>query len=145
MKMGSKIRTMFRENETLREMIPGMLAYGLLIQIIVAVFFPLRLYRAIGLWAGILCGVAMAVHMAFCLEKIVMLDEKGATAYARKTTLLRYGCVCLVLILIAFLKVGDPVTMVLGILGLKIGAYLQPVVHSIIRKFSHKHDSEEGE
>ncbi len=143
--MGPKIGKMFRGNETLREMIPGILAYGLLIQIIVAVFFPLRLYRAIGLWAGIFCGVAMAVHMAFCLEKVVMLDEKGATAYARKTTLIRYGCVCLVLLLIAFLKVGDPVTMVLGILGLKIGAYLQPFVHSIIRKFSHKHDSEEGE
>lgn len=139
------IRKMIRENETLRELLVGIVLYGIVIQIILAIAFPLKIYRAAGLWAGILCGIAMAIHMAFCLEKIVILDEKGARAYARKTTLIRYGCVCLVLAIIAYTKTGDPVTLVLGTLGLKIGAYLQPLVHKALGKVGRKQEHEEGE
>ncbi|MBR6452021.1 MAG: hypothetical protein IKS87_04890 [Lachnospiraceae bacterium] len=125
------MKGILKENQTLQELIIGIFCYGLLIQVILAVFFPLRIFRAIGLWTGLLCAVAMAVHMAWCLEKIVMLDEKGAGAYVRKTTLLRYLCVCVVLSVIAVTKTGDPVSFVLGALGLKIGAYLQPLTHKI--------------
>lgn len=116
-------------------MIPGMIVYGVLIQILLAVFFPLRLYRAAGLWLGILCGFAMAVHMAVCLEKTVLLDEKSANAYAKRTTLIRYACVCLVMFAVAFSGLADPVAFVFGTLGLKIGAYLQPVSHRLFEKF----------
>lgn len=136
------IRKILRENETLREMFVGMILYGIVIQIILALFFPAKVYCAIGLWTGILCAMAMGVHMAWCLEKIVLMDEKGAKAYARNTTMIRYGCVCLVLIALAFTKAGDPVTLVLGTLGLKIGAYLQPVVHKAVAKFGRKHEDE---
>ena len=142
------IRKILKENETLRELLVGIVLYGVLMQIILAAAFPLRIFRAIGLWAGSLCARAMAVHMAVCLEKIVILDEKGAKAYARKTTLIRYGCVCLVLVLIAATKTGDPITLVLGTLGLKIGAYMQPVVHKALVKlgFEQEHqEHEEGE
>ena len=141
------IRTILRENETLREMFVGIGLYGLVIGIILAVFFPLKIYREVGLLAGILCAMGMAIHMAWCLEKIVILDEKGAKAYARKTTLIRYAIVCLVLLAIAYTKAGDPVTLVLGTLGLKIGAYLQPLVHKILHRSGHKtvHDDKEGE
>ena len=123
----------------------GIVLYGILMQIILAVAFPLKIFRAIGLWAGILCAMAMAVHMAFCLEKIVMLDEKGAKAYARRTTLIRYACVCLVLLLIAYTKTGDPITLVLGTLGLKIGAYMQPVVHKALTKLGFVQEQQEHE
>ena len=138
------IRKILQENETLRELMAGIVLYGIVIQVILAVFFPLKVFRAVGLWAGILCGLAMAVHMAFCLEKIVEMDEKGAKAYAKRTTLIRYACVCLVLILIAYTKTGDPVTLVLGTLGLKIGAYLQPAVHKVATKCSRKQDNNES-
>ena len=141
------IRKILRENETLREMFVGIGCYGLVIEIILAVFFPLKLFRAVGLLAGILCAMGMAVHMAWCLEKIVILDEKGAKAYARKTTMIRYAVVCLVLLAIAYTGAGDPVTLVLGTLGLKIGAYMQPLVHKILHRSGRKtvHDDKEGE
>ncbi|MCR4684433.1 MAG: hypothetical protein K5649_03110 [Lachnospiraceae bacterium] len=145
------IRRMLRENRTLREMFPGILLYGIVAQIILTLAFPPLLYRAVGLWAGILSGCAMAIHMAWCLETIVALDEKGATAYVRKTTILRYACVCILLLLIGFLKIGDPVSFVLGTLGLKIGAYLQPLTHKVFMKIYEKRtghaypDGKEGE
>ncbi len=137
------MKGILKENETLQELIMGILAYGILVQVILAAFFPLRIFRAVGLWTGLLCAAAMAVHMAWCLEKIVTLDEKGATAYVRKTTLLRYLGVCVVLSVIALTKTGDPVSFVLGALGLKIGAYLQPLTHKIRMRETGKHPDEE--
>ncbi len=136
------ITKILRENETLREMFVGIVLYGILIQVILVIFFPAKLFCAIGLWAGILCAMAMGVHMAWCLDRIVEMDEKRAKAYARNTTMIRYGCVCLVLIVLALTKAGDPVTLVLGTLGLKIGAYLQPVVHKAAAKCSRKQNDE---
>ena len=142
----NRIRTLLKENETLREMLLGIFFYGLVIEAILAAFFPLKLYRAVGLACGILCGMAMAVHMAHCLEMVIALDEKKANAYARKKTIQRYLCVCAVVVIIAVTKTGDPVTFVLGTLGLKIGAYLQPLTHRITGKICHNgQQTEEGE
>ncbi len=145
------IGNLLRENRTLREMFPGILLYGMVIEFVLVLFFPPRVYRSIGLWAGILCGCAMAVHMAWCLDKLVEMNEKGATAYIRKTTILRYACVCVLLFLVAILRIGDPVSFVLGTLGLKIGAYLQPLTHKVVIKLYEKRtgqtypDGKEGE
>ncbi|MBQ7581266.1 MAG: hypothetical protein IJU25_00435 [Lachnospiraceae bacterium] len=145
------IARILRENYTLREMFPGILLYGVPVQIILTLFFPPVWYRTVGLWTGILVGCAMAVHMAYCLETLVLLGEKEAAAYIRKTTLLRYGCVCLILVVIGILGAGDPVSFVLGTLGLKIGAYTQPLTHRIVTKIKAKRtgqtvpDNKEGE
>lgn len=145
------IGRILRDNRTLKEMFPGIILYGGVVQAVLVIFFSSKIFRAVGLWTGILCACAMAVHMAYCLETLVSLDEKRASAYVKKTMLLRYACICVILAAIALSGLGDPVSFVLGTLGLKAGAYLQPLTHRIAARFyaapeeQQNSDSKEGE
>ncbi len=139
------LRNLWKENETLRELICGILISGAFLQVLLALAFPPRLYRAIGLWSGLLCGCLMAVHMARSLEIAVELDEKSAAGYLRKTSILRYLCVCVILVAVALSGIGDPISFVLGTLGLKTGAYLQPVVHRLLLKFRKENTNQDKE
>lgn len=73
-----------------------------------------------------------AVHMAWGIEIAVMLDEKSSIAITRKYTVIRYLIMCVVLALIGITDIGSPVTLIIGFLGLKMGAYLNPIIHKII-------------
>lgn len=132
------IVTLWKENKTLRELVYGIIVFGLIIQVILAIFFPPVVFRAVGLWIGVLCGVGMAVHMAYCLETLVLLDEKGATAYAKKTSVIRYMVVCVILAATAISGIGDPISFVFGIIGLKAGAYMQPLTHKVCTYVQNK-------
>lgn len=129
------IKTLLSENDTLKELISGNIAFAILTEAVLLIFFPNRLYNFVGLFVGALCGIGMAIHMAYCLEISLTLDEKGATAHVRKMTVLRYVCVCLVLVLFGVFRIGNPLTFIFGVMGLKIGAYLQPITHKVFLKF----------
>lgn len=127
------IMKLLRENRTLRELLIGTWLFGAIIEIVLAVFFPPILYRTIGLLFGLVAAGGMAIHMAYCIELTVCLDEKGANSYVRKTTIIRYIAVCVLLVVLALSKIGDPVSYVIGALSLKVGAYFQPIVNKLIR------------
>lgn len=125
------IISMIRENRTLRELILGTWIFGILMGIILAIFFPPVIYRLIGLACGLFAATGMAVHMAYCIDVSVELSEKGAGAHIRKMTIIRYLAVCVLLVILALTKIGDPVSYCIGALSLKIGAYSQPLVHKM--------------
>lgn len=125
------IINLLRENRTLRELILGTWIFGILMGVILSIFFPPVLYRIIGLAAGLLAASGMAIHMAYCIDVSVELDEKGANSHVRKMTIIRYVLVCIVLVVLALTKAGDPVSYCIGALSLKIGAYSQPLVHKL--------------
>lgn len=129
------IGKLLKDNKTLLELIIGIIAYNLVIQIVLAIFFEQKLYCAIGLWSGALTASLMAIHMAYCLEKTLSLDEKGAGGFSKRMTIVRYIGVCVILALIGVFKLGNPLCFVFGALGLKFGAYLQPLTHRLASKF----------
>lgn len=135
------IRTLLSENETLKELNLGIIAFAVLIEAVLLIFFPDKIYNSIGLLVGALCGIGMAIHMAYCLEISLTLDEKGATSHVRKMTVIRYICVCLVLVLFGVFKIGNPLTFIFGVMGLKIGAYLQPFTHKVLLKIKRDEKS----
>ena len=121
-----------RENKTLREMLIGIaLSCALIAAITAIVAGQNRLYYLIGLATGALGASFMAWHMAYSIEDAVMLNENDAAAYTRKMTLIRYFVACAVLVLVGVLDFGSPVMCVVGVLLLKAGAYLQPLVHKM--------------
>lgn len=125
------IINLLRENRTLREILLGIWIFGVLMGAVLSVFFPPILYRLIGLASGLLAASGMTVHMAYCIDRMVELDEKGAGTYIRKMTIIRYVAVCLLLVVLALTKAGDPISFVIGALSLKIGAYSQPLIHKL--------------
>ena len=132
------------------EMCVGMFLYVLVLGILALIFrrglsgmgFAAGPVLA-GLFAGFLADVAMLVHMAVVAERAT--DSRDA-AYANRITvvqsLLRKVIVVAVLFILGSRPQIDAVAMILGALGLKAGAFLQPAVH---RMTSGKEASPDGQ
>lgn len=128
------IKTLLKENETLRELMLGILVFGILAEIVIMVISSRTAYNSLGLLCGILVSEFMAFHMAYTIEISILLPEKGAIAYMRKMMIIRYVVVCIVLGVIGVTNIANPITVIVGIFGLKMGAYMQPLTHKLISK-----------
>lgn len=121
-------------SDVLPDMLFGIFLYGILCQIIGLFFVEEKLFYSIGLWIGIILAMAMAIHMAWSLGIALSLGEDGAIKMMQKHNLLRYGVVVLILGLLMVLRLGNPLSAFLGIMGLKVAAYLQPFTHKLFRR-----------
>ncbi len=119
------------------EMSVGMSAYVLILGAL-AVFFRNGLAGAgfslgpvlAGLFLGFAADVVMLVHMAVITERAADSRDEG---YANRTTVVQ-SAIRRVVFIIALVILGsrpqiDAVAMIIGALGLKAGALLQPTVH----------------
>ena len=124
-----------KKNNILIELLVGILALGFILQIICIVVANNDLYNAIGLWAGVALACFMAIHMKRSIEDSLEMGEEGAVKYARNAYALRTGVAVVVVGVVVFLKLGSPITLVIGIFPLKASAYLQPFIHKIFLWF----------
>lgn len=116
------------------EMCVGMFCYVLILGVVSVLFHERLGFRLgpvlVGILAGFAADVLMLVHMAYITERAAdSMDE----VYANKTTLV-HSMVRKVVFVIALVYLGtrpqvNPVAMIIGALGLKAGAFLQPLVH----------------
>lgn len=89
-----------------------------------------RMSIFLGLFTGFLSAEAMLIHMAVITERVL---ESRNEAYANKTTVIhsigRKLIYILVLVIILWkIPQINAMAVVLGTMGLKAGAYLQPVL-----------------
>lgn len=117
-----------RLNEALPGLVLGIIVYGVLLQLAGVWLVSDRLRYSVGLWIGIACALFMAVHMAVSIEDAVSIGtEDGAKKKAVAGAMLRYVVVLIVLLLTFYFDLGMVLPTLLGVLGLKISAYLQPL------------------
>ena len=122
-------------NETLKEMLCGMGFFGIAAQIICLLVDRDRLiYTSLGLWIGIGAGALMSIHMKRNIEDALDYDERGAVKHMRKGYVFRYALVALLFGATVYFEVGNPITLLVGVMGLKIGAYIQPITHKVLQK-----------
>lgn len=119
-----------RMNRTVFELETGILIYAVCCQVVL-LFFADRASFSRGLWIGILTAMLSAHHMWRGLERGLSLTEKGAVSYLARQSALRYGLVAIVIVLCAVTDAGNILTAFLGIMGLKISAYMQPLTKKI--------------
>lgn len=122
---------LIKKNKTLQELLAGIVLFGILCEIFLLIISKNRMYSSIGLLVGIIISLACSIHMAWGIEIAIVLDEKSSIAITRKYTVIRYLIMCAGLIVIGVTNIGNPVTLILGYLGLKMGAYLNPIIHKI--------------
>lgn len=95
--------------------------------------YPKRAVFA-GLFLGMVLSIAMFLSMALVLESS-MKTEDPKTVQKRSviSSVVRYFLLIaiLVTVIIRFSDWFHPVAVVIGVLGLKAGAFLQPVIHRI--------------
>lgn len=121
------------------EMCVGMFLYVLALGILAVIFrrglagmgFALGPVLA-GLLAGFCADVAMLVHMAVVAERAT---DSRDEAYANRITLVQSVLRKIIFVVVLFFLGSRPqidaVAMIIGALGLKMGAYLQPAVHRV--------------
>ncbi len=121
-------------NETLLELLVGIIMYGTIAQIIGLFLHGNKLFFSVGLWCGIGVALFMAIHIYRSLVVMLELSEKDSGAYLRNKVLIRTAVVVIVLFLVYISKLGNPVVYCFGVLGLKIAAFLQPMIHRFLCK-----------
>lgn len=127
MKNTGIIKRIKRINEALPMLLLGILGYGLIVFGIGIIFAPDRLKFATGLLIGLALAVFMAFNMAFTIDEAVSSgSEKAAKAKGISGSVFRYAILFIVLAGMAYFEFGDVIAAFLGVLGLKISAYIQP-------------------
>ena len=129
-------------DETLKELMTGILLFVLLCLLVGVWFVPSALKYILGLLIGLLLAEGAAVHMYVSLCRNMNINagrESAANSYSVKNSMIRYGVILVVFFVICLTDVAYPLAVFLGLMGLKVGAYLQPYT----RKYLF-HKKEEG-
>ena len=121
-------------NETLSELLLGIVLWGIFWQAAGVWFVPDKLSCSVGLWCGVASALLCAAHIYRSLDKALDLQEKDAQKYMMSRSMMRYGFIIVVLLLLIATGAGNPLCCFLGIMGLKIAAYLQPLLHRVVEK-----------
>ena len=123
-----------KKENTLLELLIGIVLMGILIQIICILVSKDYSYNAIGLWSGVAIACFMAIHMKRSIEDVLDLGEEGGVKRMRSTYLVRMTVVTIAMGVVIGFNLGNPITMLFGVLTLKIAAYLQPYMHKILKR-----------
>ena len=130
------------------EMSVGIIFYNVILVILAFVFLPKVSYPVIPVVLGLIVGAAgaicMLIHMAVTTERVL---DSGSESYANKFTvaqsmLRKLTFVAALLICWKVLKI-DLLAAVIGAMGMKAGAYLQPLVHRISGGKESEHSAQE--
>ena len=136
-----------RLNESLPGLVAGIVLYGVVIEILVLIFSRDRLGYSIGLWYGAMIGIGMAVNLASVIYDTVSLgDSDLAQKRAVAKSILRYVVVVILFFLLGLFEFGNLLMALVGVMGLKVSAYLQPALmrfsSNIISKKNDKKSKE---
>lgn len=116
------------------EMILLILIYGMLFQIGGLLFTRDKLFYSTGLWIGILIAIFMLIYMYRILKRELGGPSKEVVKYVRLHFFIRYFAVVLVYGLVIVIPLGNPLSCFAGIMGLKLAAYFQPLLHHFLKK-----------
>lgn len=125
-----------KKDNTLLELLVGIILLGVGIQIVVAIVSKDYLYNAIGLWSGIGVACFSAIHMKRSIEDALDMGEHGATKFVRMAYLKRILINVVIMGVVIYFHLGNPITLLIGVFPLKIAAYLQPLLHKLFLRFS---------
>lgn len=121
-------------NSALPGLLLGIVLFGAVSQLAGIFLVTEKANYSIGLWIGVLTAIFMAFHMAFSLNSAVDRDAKGAQAVATRQNIIRYLIVVLILGILMMTNIGNPIAAFVGVMGLKISAYLQPIFQKLSQK-----------
>lgn len=133
----NRLKIILKEDHTLHEMMIGIIAAN----VIIAAFSFLAADQRKALYAiavGLVTDLLYVIHMAVTIDDAMCLDEKGAAVSMRKHMIIRYVFVCAVVASVIYFKIADPVFLVISIIMIKAGPYLQPLVHRSLNRRKDK-------
>ncbi|MCI9077793.1 MAG: DUF2076 domain-containing protein [Lachnospiraceae bacterium] len=123
---------MKKAKQILKEMFAGLLVWLIPVLIILVIVAGNKLAAAAGVLFGGMAAAGLLLHMFHHLDIALSMDVKHAQKHMQFATLKRFFFMAVVLaVSMAGYKYIHPAGTVLGLFGMKISAYLQPVVHKM--------------
>lgn len=127
-------------NTTLLELIIGIFICTVFSGVIGVIIANNNKSFILGLILGAFVAILLVIHMYKSLEKSLSLDEESAQKYSKKMAVLRMVVMGLVVIIaLTFPQIFNIIAVLIGIMGLKVSAYMQPITNKYIStKFMNK-------
>lgn len=118
---------------------------GIVLYTLVIALIALVAWRKASVFAGLFLGMVLALAMFFSMAEVLdrsMKDGDPKTVQKRTLigTIVRYLVLVIVLVavIVWFPDRIHAVAVVIGVFGLKAGAYLQPVIHRVLTRGKEK-------
>ncbi|MBQ7954475.1 MAG: hypothetical protein IJ282_01875 [Lachnospiraceae bacterium] len=127
-------------NRTLLELEMGIVLFGLAVQITGVWFAKDKVDYSAGIWLGILIAMWAAAHMAYVLNRAFSGPEEDVTKRMARGSVIRYVAIVLAYGAVVLSGAGNPVLAFIGIMGLKVAAYIQPFTHKFTNWIFHETD-----
>lgn len=124
---------MRKARKILNEMMIGLVVWLIPVLIILLIIAHNKITMALGvLWGGVWAAVLL-LHMYRHLDIALDMDPKHAQGHVQFAAIKRMFIMAVVIVVsMTAYRYIHPVGTVFGIYGMKISAYLQPMVHKFI-------------
>lgn len=124
---------MRKMNSTLKKLIIGIIIFMVLFGIIGILIVDNKVSYILGLILGTVLAILLSISMYITIDKALDLDPESAVKYSRKMSILRMVVMgMVVLIALKFPHVFNAIAVLLGILTLKLSAFVQPITNKYI-------------
>ena len=120
-------------NPTTFDLCLGIVLYGIVFEIILLIFSRKPAY-SIGLWIGIVLAVAGSIHMWWSLDRSLEMAQKDGTVRVTTNNIIRYLVLVAVMALLVYTDFANPIFAFCGCMGMKVSAYISPLVRKISAK-----------
>lgn len=129
-----------KRHRTLLELWSGIIAPGIVIQIVGIFFTKNQLIYALSLWLGIGMAILSSYSIYKSLDKALDYPEAVAKKKIYMSYSLRYLVLIVIFAALCITNVLYPLVTFLGYMMLKAGALLQPYTHKIYNKIFNETD-----
>lgn len=126
-------------DKTLLELSIGIFFWGAVCQAAGVRMVSDKAGYSIGLWIGVLLALAAGTHMWWVLDRFLGYAGDAAVKIITRHNIIRYMVIVIVMALVMISGFANPLSAFLGLMGLKVAAYLQPFTHKICAKFYQDH------
>ncbi len=128
---------MNEKDQTMKYLVIGILIYFVVVSIPVLVFVQDKLSSELGLLLGAGLGIGMSFHMRYTISKSMYMEQRQAL-FLSANSIGRLIIVGSVMIFAALCPYVNVITLLVGIFGLKISAYIQPYFIQFVVKFKKR-------
>lgn len=131
-----------RINDALPGLVLGIVIYGIVAEFVGVWFVEDKIRYSTGLLIGIMVAIGLAINIAQVIRDAVEIyGAEGARSRLIVKSVLRYFIVVIVFFIMMKFKLGNLVAAFVGVLSLKVSAYLQPFAHKVILKLQGRGDN----
>ncbi len=131
-----------RLNSALPGLIAGILVYGAFVELAGVWFVADKLRFTSGLLIGLALACGLAINMAVVIyDAVDGYGQSHAQAKIIAKSVLRYLVVVIVFFVMMKWNLGNLFSAFIGVLGLKVSAYLWPFAHKVITGLQGRGDA----